>query len=86
MSSNNPFEAVAAAAAGTNNTNSATLQTIGSEVSSLSSSNTDLPLTDTLAAVNGALSSSVDISRHPSGIVPVLQYNITHPSLLRKSC
>jgi len=77
MSNSNPFEAVAAAAAGTTNTNSATLRTSGSDVSSLSSSITDLPstagLTDTLAAVNGALSSSVDISRHPSGIVPVLQ-------------
>lgn len=69
--SNNPFEAVAAAA---NNNN---LRTGGSDdiSSSLSSSTTELPspagLTDTLAPVN---SSTVDISRHPSGIVPVLQY------------
>ena len=69
--SNNPFEAVAAAASG--NTNN--LRTSGSDISSLSSSTTDLPssagLTDTLAPVN---SSTVDITRHPSGIVPVLQY------------
>lgn len=73
MSSSNPFEAVAAAAAGTSNTN---LRISGSDISSLSSSTTDLPssvgLTDTLAPVN---TSTVDISRHPSGIVPVLQYN-----------
>lgn len=78
MSSNNPFEAVAAAAAGT--TNNTTLRASGSEVSSLSSSTTDLPstagLTDTLAAVNAMSSTSVDISRHPSGIVPVLQYSL----------
>jgi hypothetical protein len=71
MSSSNPFEAVAAAAAG-NNTN---LRLSDSDISSLSSSATDLPssvgLTDTLAPVN---TSTVDISRHPSGIVPVLQY------------
>lgn len=72
--SSNPFEAVAAAAAGTNNNTN--LRTSGSDISSLSSSTTDLPssiaLTDTLAPAN---SSTVDISRHPSGIVPVLQYN-----------
>ena len=71
MSSSNPFEAVAAAATG-NNTN---LRISGSDISSLSSSTTDLPssvgLTDTSAPVN---TSTVDISRHPSGIVPVLQY------------
>lgn len=78
--SSNPFEAVAAAAAGTshnNNTSNNNLRTSGSDISSLSSSTTDLPssiaLTDTLAAAN---SSTVDISRHPSGIVPILQYLI----------
>lgn len=74
--SSNPFEAVAAAAAGISHNNNSTnnLRTSGSDISSLSSSTTDLPssvgLTDTLAAAN---SSTVDISRHPSGIVPVLQ-------------
>lgn len=70
--SNNPFEAVAAAASGNTNNN---LRTSGSDISSLSSSTTDLPsstgLADTLAPVNPT--STVDISRHPSGIVPVLQ-------------
>lgn len=77
MNNSNPFEAIAAAATGkATNTKNATLPASGSDVSSLSSSTTDLPstvgLTDTLAAVNN-MSSSVDISRHPSGIVPVLQ-------------
>lgn len=75
MSSNsNPFEAVVAAAAGvnnTNNTNNNNNQTTGgSGLSSLSSSTTELPsvvLTETPNL------STVDIFRHPSGIVPVLQ-------------
>lgn len=80
--SSNPFEAVAAAA---NNNNY--LRTGGSDISSsLSSSTTELPssagLTDTLAPVNSSL--TVDISRHPSGIVPVLQYK-TEYKYLRKS-
>ena len=73
----NPFEAVAAAATGINNTNNNNNnnnnnnQTTGvSGLSSLSSSTTELPsvvLTETTNL------STVDISRHPSGIVPVLQ-------------
>ena len=76
MNSNNPFEAVAAAAAGTslNSNSNNVIRAGGSDVSSLSSSTTELPssvgLAETLAAAN---SSTVDISRHPSGIVPVLQ-------------
>lgn len=72
-SNSNPFEAVVAAAAGvnnTNNTNNNNQTTGGSGLSSLSSSTTELPsvvLTETTNL------STVDISRHPSGIVPVLQ-------------
>lgn len=66
--SNNPFEAVAAAASG-----AATLKTTGSDVSSLSSSTTDLPSSVGLADSVQSNTSTVDISRHPSGIVPILQ-------------
>lgn len=66
--SNNPFEAVAAAASGS------TLKANGSDMSSLSSSTAELPsvagLADSVASSN---TSTVDISRHPSGIVPILQ-------------
>lgn len=68
--SSNPFEAVAAAATGTSTQN---LRTSGSDISSLSSSTTDLPSIGLTEISTAANSTTVDISRHPSGIVPVLQ-------------
>lgn len=76
--SNNPFEAVAAAATGNsiNTLNPARHSSASvSDEASLASSSTDLP---SLGGEQQQLTQqpvqTVDISRHPSGIVPVLQY------------